>query len=258
MINDQSLDQVREHLRTRGFALVRGEHLDLPASARAYQAGLAAEWDALDRDNYLKGGARFRERRYGRYCYLPSRDDIQLLEHQPYYQSRAANGYAGGIRRHVSPLTTSSVHNPLLDELIRFDFAQFPVADEHLDDTWSVACHQFRIIATPEEVGDPTPEGIHRDEIDFGAIHLMSRTNAAGGISRVYDDDRQLLAQFQLQSALDTMFWADSKILHAVTPITVLDPPEPAVRDILILGYTRTPGLRTDRDEARMDSVGAA
>ena len=40
---------------------------------------------------------------------------------------------------------------------------------------------------------------------------------------------------------MDTMFWADQTVLHSVTPIFAVDSRHPAVRDILILGYTCTP-----------------
>ncbi|UVS81020.1 2OG-Fe dioxygenase family protein [Actinokineospora sp. UTMC 2448] len=244
MHDELQLVDIKGQLRDQGHSLVRGPELPLDPAVREHEEALAAEWDNLGPDNYLKGGGRFRERRYGRYCYIPAERSIRLLAHQPYYQSPMANTYAGGIHRVVDPLTQSSVDNPLMNALIEFNYAQFPVAPEWDADAWEVACHQFRIIATPDEVGEPTPEGIHRDEIDFGAIHLMSRTNVAGGVSLVYDNDRRPIAEFALESRMDTMFWADHDVLHAVTPITPADPRRPAVRDILILGYRRVPELR--------------
>jgi hypothetical protein len=240
-----SLDviDVKAQLRTRGYSLVRSAELALEPAVRQHEAAFAAEWNNLELDNYLKG-ARFRERRYGRYFYLPAQHDIRLLPHQPYYQSPNANRYAGGIHRIVAPLTESSVRNPLMNALIEFNYSQFPVGDELGSDPWEVACHQFRIVARPDEAGEPTPEGIHRDEIDFGAIHLMSRTNAEGGCSQVYDNDKVRVAEFCLESRMDTMFWADRDVLHAVTPMTVRDGSKPGIRDILILGYKRMPELR--------------
>ncbi len=244
MLNELKIVDIKGQLRDQGFSLVRTEDLPLDPAVRVHEEALADEWNHLGPDNYLKNAARFRERRYGRFCYIPAERSIRLLEHQPYYQSPMANSYAGGIHRVVEPVTESSVNNPLMNALIEFDFAQFPVADELARDAWEVACHQFRIIATPDEVGEPTPEGIHRDEIDFGAIHLMSRTNVSGGLSRVYDNDRNQVAEFALESRMDTMFWADQDVLHAVTPIVPTDPEKRAVRDILILGYRRVPELR--------------
>lgn len=242
MLSAPSPAGVKEQLLKRGYSLVRSADLELEPAVRRYEDALAAEWNQLELDNYLKG-ARFRERRYGCYCYVPAKRSIRLLPHQPYYQSERANAYAGGIHRIVAPLAESSVHNPLLNALIEFNYSQFPVPAELDRDAWEVACHQFRIIARADEAGQPTPEGIHRDEIDFGAIHLLSRSNAEGGYSQVYDNDRVLVAEFCLDAPMDTMFWADRDVLHSVTPITVRDPDRPAIRDILILGYKRMPEL---------------
>lgn len=242
MVNELEVD-IKGELRSQGYSLVRTEDLPLDPSVRLYEEALAAEWDNLGPDNYLKNSGRFRERRYGRYCYIPAERSIRLLTHRPYFQSETANSYAGGIDRIVDPVTETSVNNPLMNALIDFNYAQFPARDEHASDTWEVACHQFRIIATPDEVGEPTPEGIHRDEIDFGAIHLMSRTNVTGGQSKIYNNDREQIAEFALESRMDTMYWADHSVLHAVTPINPADASRPAVRDILILGYRRTPKL---------------
>jgi hypothetical protein len=234
---------IEEQLRTHGYALVRSADLRLNPEVRQHEAALAAEWNALELDNYVRG-RRFRERRWGRYCYIPAERSIRLLAHRPYFQSTTANSYAGGIDRVVAPLTETSLRNPLLNALIEFDYAQFPVAEDLARDAWQVACHQFRIIARPDEPGEPTPEGVHRDEIDFGALHLLSRSNAQGGYSKIYDNDRREIAEFCLESRMDTMFWADHDVLHAATPITQIDPSEPAIRDILILGYKRVPALR--------------
>ncbi|WP_406065838.1 2OG-Fe dioxygenase family protein [Streptomyces sp. NBC_01077] len=235
---------IHSDLSHRGYALVRGADLDVDASARAAAAALADEWNRLEPDRYLKNGATFRERRYARFRYLPRTRSIQLLAHRPYFQSTEANRYAGGIRREVAPLTRASLGNDLFNELIRFDFSQFPVDEAGLDHPWEVACHQFRTRATPREAGEPTPEGIHRDEIDFGAIHLMDRVNTRGGDSRVHSESGELLAEFRLEDPLDTMFWADRDVLHSVTPTAPVDPARNATRDILILGYTCSPGLR--------------
>ena len=230
---------IKDQLRNQGYAVVRSANLPLEPAVRSYEAALASAWNTLETDNYLRNGARFRERRYGLYRYIPAERDLRLLAHRPYFQSETANAYAGGIHRVVAPLTKSSLCNPLLDALIELDYAQFPLAAELGREPWQVACHQFRIIATAQEPGEPTPEGIHRDEIDFGAIHLVSRTNADGGYSRIYNNAREQVAEFRLESRLDTMFWADRDVLHSVTPITAIDPARRAVRDILILGYKR-------------------
>ncbi|MEV4562116.1 2OG-Fe dioxygenase family protein [Kitasatospora sp. NPDC049285] len=234
---------VQEKLRVKGYALVLADRLDIGEELRAFEEGLAKEWENLEVDGYLKGGARFRERRYDRFSFLPRTGEVTLQPHRPYFQSSTANPYAGGIQREVAGLTASTLDNPLLKSLIVFNFEQFPVAPELLDQHWEVACHQFRIIGSAAELGEPTPEGPHHDDVDFGAIHLMSRSNVAGGGSQVYDLSKELIAEFCLESRLDTMYWDDRRLLHAVHPITAADDREVAVRDVLILGYRHAPEL---------------
>ncbi|MEV7727374.1 2OG-Fe dioxygenase family protein [Streptomyces sp. NPDC087917] len=246
----------REELRSQGYSLLPAEGLVLDAESRQHAKELAAEWDNLETDRYLKGGSRFRERRYDRFLYLPRAEEVRLRPHRPYFQSMGANDYAGGIDREVAPLSRTTLDNPLLTRLLRANFEKFPVGadDARLDDPWDVQCHQFRIISTPDETGEPTPEGPHRDEVDFGAIHLMGRFNADGGESQVYDLDRRLVTEFTLTAPMDTMFWADAQILHAVRPIFPQDPSKAAVRDVLIMGYRHAPELRGS-DELRDAAV---
>lgn len=238
------MPNTQEELRTVGYALVPQARLALGDEQRRMVGPLAAEWDHLETDRYLQDGATFRERRYDRFYFVPATGEVRLRPHRPYFQSDDANGYAGGIHREVAALRRTTLDNPLLTRLIRFDFARFPVADGRLAEPWDVQCHQFRILGSPDQIGEPTPEGPHRDEVHYGAIHLMQRTNAVGGESMVYSPDKELLTQFCLTDQMDTMYWADEQVLHAVQPITAKDPEKTALRDVLIFGYKHSPGLR--------------
>ncbi|OUS27783.1 hypothetical protein A9Q98_09280 [Thalassotalea sp. 42_200_T64] len=43
--------------------------------------------------------------------------------------------------------------------MIKFNFRQFPGINEKAKQPWNVDVHLMRIVATPDEVGEPTPEG---------------------------------------------------------------------------------------------------
>lgn len=238
----------RQRLRKQGYAFIPAESFPLVEERRADLARMADEWNRLQLDNYLKNQASFRERRYGRYAYHPKSGRLHLLNHKPYFQSANTNQYAGGIARKVAPLTPNFCSNPLLADLVAFDFACFPTDLAWRADWWFIACHMFRIIGRPNELGEPTPEGVHRDDIDFGTMHLMRRDNAEGGLSRIHNEDRSIRAEICLQNPMDTLFWADRQILHSVTPITPRDETKNTVRDILILGFSHTPDL-LDQEE---------
>ncbi|MFC8538949.1 2OG-Fe dioxygenase family protein [Streptomyces sp. NPDC057249] len=236
----------REELRTNGYSLVPAGQFVLAPELQPLVKDLADEWERLEGDQYLMNGARFRERRYDRFYFLPRTGEIRLRPHRPYYQSPGANDYAGGIQREVAPLSSATLANPLLTRLMRDDFAHFPLAedDTRLDEPWDVQCHQFRIVSSSGEIGEPTPEGPHRDEVDYGVIHLMGRANTEGGESQVFTPHKDLVTEFTLTEQMDTMFWADEQILHAVRPTRAADGSKPATRDVLIMGYKHTPGLQ--------------
>ena len=52
---------------------------------------------------------------------------------------------------------------------------------------WHVEVHQFRIEARRGEAGQPTPEGMHRDGVDYVLVLLVNRRNIASGVTSVHD-----------------------------------------------------------------------
>ena len=104
---------------------------------------------------------------------------------------------------------------------------------------WHVEMHQFRIEATPDEMGAPTPEGTHRDGVDWVCVMLINRTNVASGITQIFDCAGKLLGDFTLTDPLDAVFLDDNRVFHGVTPITPLNVEGKACRDVLVLTYCR-------------------
>ena len=227
-------------LKEAGFAFLENASLSVAQQTNALHSNaLAEQWNDLEPDYYLRGNATFRKRRYGRFAFQPGLRSIKLLPHKPYYQSRAANCYAGGVERVLAPLTPEFLNNPFLQALIEYDYSIFPTTPLQDRGWWVIACHQFRIVGTADADGKPTPEGVHRDEIDFGAMHLMGRENVSGGHSRIHFNDRRIKAEVVMRNHLDTLFWNDRMILHSATPIKPVNPAADAVRDILVLGFTQ-------------------
>ncbi|WP_159980007.1 2OG-Fe dioxygenase family protein [Roseobacter cerasinus] len=236
-------DQVAGELAAQGYSYIAAPDFGVPNATDSDFARLADEWNRLETDNYLQENATFRERRFGRFAYQPSTQTVVQLKHTPYFQAAGTNTYAGGIHRVVAPLTEQFAKDPLLSDLIKQDFDCFPTRSFDKSEWWYVACHLFRIIGRDGEEGEPTPEGVHRDDINYGAMHLMDRVNATGGLSRIHAEDHSIAAELCLKNRLDTLFWADEQVLHSVTPIRPSDTQRSAVRDILILGYTHSPNI---------------
>lgn len=235
---------IRPELREKKFALISADEFSIAPELAADRQRLWTEWDHLEPDNYLKDGAHFRLRRFGLFYLLPS--TAELLPRSPalYFQAAEINTYAGGIERKFAPLFESTLTNQFLHELIQFNFRQFPVDSRIAHQPWEVDVHQFRIVATQDEQGEPTPEGIHHDGDDFNAIHLIQRQNATGGINTVYDNDRNPLTSCVLRQPMDSVLVWDPHVMHGVTPIHPENPLRPAIRDVLVIGYNYSPDLK--------------
>jgi hypothetical protein len=105
--------------------------------------------------------------------------------------------------------------------------------------SWHIEAHQFRIEAGPDVVGQPTPEGMHRDGVDYVLVLLVRRQNIAQGTTTIHDNDRRLLGSFTLSEALDSALVDDRRVFHGVTPVVPVDASLPAFRDVLVLTYRR-------------------
>ena len=104
---------------------------------------------------------------------------------------------------------------------------------------WHVEIHQFRIEARPGQEGRPTPEGMHRDGVDWVLVLLISRVNVQSGETSIHDLAKQPLGSFTLTEPLDAAFTDDNRVFHGVTPIEPLDPAQPGHRDVLVVTFRR-------------------
>ena len=236
--------QIRTELELNKYALVSGEDYAFHPDLYDDLDQLRASWDMLESDNYLKGGATFRQRRFGMYYFQPNHGDPVPISESLYFQSSEVNTYAGGIKRQFAPLLDETCKNRFLLDLIKFNFQQFPIDDSMADHPWEVDVHQFRIIGTENQTGKPTPEGVHHDGDDFNVIHLMNRDNVVGGENTIYDNNRNLLAKTTLNNFMDSVFVWDPFVMHGVSKIFPADAANPAVRDVIVIGYNHRPDIQ--------------
>jgi hypothetical protein len=204
---------------------------------------LRGDWDCLELDKYLKGGATFRRRRYGRYYWSSVSDELLPLPSEPYFQPENENGYAGGLDRAFAPLLPHTAANPFLGAMARFTFRRLPLTPEKRRQTWEVRIHQIRIITSPHEVGEPAPEGIHQDGTDFLTLHMVRRENIAGAETTIYDLERRPIRSYTMREPMDSLILEDPRILHGVTPVRPADGMSVGVRDLLGLDFILSPKL---------------
>jgi hypothetical protein len=236
-------DDVRRDMAGQGFAWIPRTAWSLGPRWEPHWQRLGEDWDHLEPDRYLKGGAKFRLRRYGRYYWSPADDALAALPHESYFQPEDENAYAGGIERSFAPLLPVTVHNPFLHALVRLTFACLPVARDRQGKSWEVRIHQIRIVASPGEPGPPAPEGIHQDGTDFLTLHLVHRRNVVGGESTIYDLARKPIACHTMREPLDSFILEDPRIMHGVTAVHSADGLRPGIRDMLGVDFIFNPRL---------------
>jgi hypothetical protein len=187
----------------------------------------------------MADGGRYRRRRFGVFRAAPG--GITRKPHQPHYQSRDYNPLNGGVERWFEPVTEAATHHPALTAILRTCHSLFDrlTPSELRPEAWHVETHQFRIETRPGQEGRPTPEGMHRDGVDWVLVLMVRRENVASGETTIYDLVRHPLGSFTLTAPLDSALVDDSRVYHGVTPVVPLDPTRPAYRDVLVVTFRR-------------------
>src|SRR6202047_3911781 len=148
-------------------------------------AGLEAlrdSWDRLPRDAYLRDGGNYRARRHSCWVQTPATGLLEAVPHRPHWQPTSYNALHGGLTRWFEPVEPAVLNAPAWRQLLSSVgklFAQVRAAPR-----WFIEAHQFRI-DTAGGIGRPTPEGAHRDGVDFVAVILVARRAVRGGGARV-------------------------------------------------------------------------
>ncbi len=224
-----------------GFAFVQAPDMAsiLEGAGLRHWRAFAASWNDLGFDAYMADGGRYRRRRFGVFRAGPG--GIERKPHQPHYQSRDYNALNGGIERWFEPVTDAVAGHPALTAILGTSRALFDrmTPAEIRPEAWHVEIHQFRIEARPGETAQPTPEGMHRDGVDWVLVLMVRRENVASGETTIYDLARRPLGSFTLTDPMDAAWVDDGRVYHGVTAVTPIDPRRPAYRDVLVATYRR-------------------
>ena len=223
--------RLTDDLRSTGFALLRP--LDL---ARLAGCGiddldsLAPSWNRLAMDDYLKDGGRYRRRRHS--CFIDDGGALVQTPHRAHWQPVEYNALHGGMHRLFAPIEDDIVANPAWGRLLHA-LGQV-CSDVAGRQRWYVEAHQFRI-DTADGIGRPTPEGAHRDGVNFVAVILVGREGIKGGETRVFEADGPRGQRFTLREPWTLMIMNDAAVIHESTPIQPLG--EHGHRDTLVLTW---------------------
>jgi hypothetical protein len=226
-------------IRTDGYSFVRGPEMRAlleQSGSLADWAAFAASWDDLGPDTYMADGGRYRKRRHA--VFAVGSQEIVRRPAQPHYQSRDYNTLNGGIERWFEPVAEPVAAGPSMITILKFCRTTFGALgpDTH---AWHVEIHQFRIEARSGQQGRPTPEGMHRDGVDYVLVLLVNRTNIASGVTSVHDLAGTTLGDFTLTEPFDAALVDDARVMHGVTAVEPLDATRPGFRDVLVVTFRR-------------------
>jgi hypothetical protein len=180
----------------------------------------------LPLDPYIQG--KFRRRRFSRFQGPP--ESLIRLEHKYFEQSSAINKLAGGIKRDFSELEDQLVCLPEFQMLVS-RFVDFSKIESEISE---IGVHQIRIVASPGEVGEPAPEGIHQDGFDFVGIFCIGRRNLIGAETHLYEDpDQPPIFAKELQPG-EFVLVNDRRLYHFTTGIQPIGTEE-GTRDVFVM-----------------------
>lgn len=227
-------------IAARGFAFVEADAMRAAlqhAGALDDWAAFAASWNTLERDAYMADGGRYRRRRHATFA-ATRNGGVTRQTHQAHWQGLDYNPLNGGIERWFEPIADGVATGASLSTVLAWCHRQFnALAGEARD--WHVEVHQFRIEAGPDTPGQPTPEGMHRDGVDFVLVLMVERHNIAQGTTTIHALDRTLLGSFTLAQAFDAALVDDARVFHGVTAVVPVDAALPAYRDVLVVTFRR-------------------
>ena len=227
-------------LRSSGYAhlapAAAGAALGLDVAALD---GLRGSWEHLPRDPYLRDGGHYRARRHGSFIHSTGARRLAAVPQRAHWQPTTYNALHGGLLRWFEPIEPAVTSDPAFGQLLTSLGELF--AELQPVDRWYLEAHQFRI-DTQGGIGRPTPEGAHRDGVDFVAVVLIGRRGVRGGETRVFEAEGNRGVRFTMEQPGSMLLMDDARVIHETTPLQPAgedseSPSAIGVRDTLVLTY---------------------
>lgn len=225
------LDTLSTTIQKQGYTVLgTSDLLSLAGLDITELEAIRSSWDDLPPDQYLKDGGHYRRRRHS--CFIVDGDQISQTPHRAHWQSLEYNALHGGMNRWFEPISPTTLQNLTTAKLI-VGLAKVFASIKSIS-TWYVEAHQFRIDTT-DGIGRPTPEGAHRDGVDYVVVILVGRENVKGGESRVFETEGPNGQRFTLTEPWSVLLLDDEKVIHESTPIQPIA--DGAHRDTYVLTF---------------------
>ncbi len=234
-LNPETLDQAPAILRKQGWAMISAPTLsNWLHTDQATLDALHASWNNLPPDLHLRDGGHYRFRRHSCFTLDTQTGALTQTPHRAHWQPVTYNALHGGFERWFEPMAEQVSQHPVWQALLSQIGMLLAQAKPTPD--WYIEAHQFRVDTTGG-IGRPTPEGAHRDGVDFVAVLMLARHQVKGGETRVFEADGPHGVRFTLQEPWSTLLLDDERVIHESTPIQPLG--EYGWRDTLVLTFRR-------------------
>ncbi|NWF29033.1 2OG-Fe dioxygenase family protein [Streptomyces sp. PKU-EA00015] len=235
-----AVDDARAALASTGVCFMPPEtvlaSLGADGPRRPEWAAFAAHWEDLAEDPYAAQRGTRRLRRYGHFAWDSATGCVRMLPHEVFVQPDHTNPLYDAVDRHFEPLTRAFADDPVLRSLLGLLGRMARALDGAGE--WSVKVHPFRVVATADGAGEPTPEGRHRDGVTLVSSLLVARNNVSGGESTVFTPEGRQLLSTTLRDPGSLLLNDDRATLHGVSAVRPVDPARPAHRDVLVTTFT--------------------
>ena len=166
------INALSDSIARDGFRFVPAAELRplLERSGLGDWEAFAASWNDLALDTHLPDGIAIADgatRRFG----AGGERGFRREAHRPHYQGLEYNKLVGGIERWFEPIEPAVAAGATFGAVVAFGLELYGRLKPDVD--WHIEAHQFRIEARPEAAGQPTPEGVHRDGVDYVIVMLV-------------------------------------------------------------------------------------
>jgi hypothetical protein len=172
--------------------------------------GLKPFFDDLPVDPYIKGN--YRLRRLSRFSVADN--ELIKLPHGYLFQSKEYNPLVGDIKREFEEIDDRTIE---LDVFRKMVLAFSDSCKLHPE--VEIGVHQIRTTCSPNNYGNPAPEGIHRDGTDFIGIFSVGRQNIEGGETHLYTAKKEKPAFKKILHPGELLLVNDHEFYHFTTPI---------------------------------------
>lgn len=188
-------------------------------------------FEKLPADPYLEDNYRFRRLSHVQVI----NNQVINLPHTPLYQSKEYNPLLGNVVRNYPDINEQLIALEDFQKIVRvfFEFCQL------CSKVNEIGIHQIRTTTMSEKIGQPAPEGIHRDGVDLVGIFCVNRKGIKGGITELYKAKNERPIFSKILQPGEFLIFNDHQFFHYTSAIKTTNS-EVGIRDVFVF---TCPGL---------------